>query len=108
MDFDIIKLLIKETRKSLEKLCVAEKAVHSNSDDGGFIDSLTYDASYQEAAQEIRLFISQIEKLTDTRFTHMPTAFISAEATVNSVEPNLKAVEQLIQVLSSYRKDTQE
>lgn len=108
MDFEIIKLLIEETRKSLDKLCTAEKAVRSNSNDAGFIDALIYDDSYQEAAQEVRLFISQLEKLTDTKFTHMPTAFFSAEATVNSVEPNLKAVEQLIHVLTSYQKDTHE
>lgn len=108
MDIKFAKLLINETRKSLEKLHAAEQKVIARNDENTFCDPLMFDSGFQEAAQEIKLFVRQLEILTDVKFTDVAGAYITSAATAEFVEINLQAIEHLIEVLSYQHNDAPE
>lgn len=54
MDIELTKLLISETRKSLNKLSVAEQQALAATGDNSFYHPFLHNAGYQEAVQEIK------------------------------------------------------
>lgn len=108
MDIELTKLLISETRKSLNKLSVAEQQALAATGDNSFYHPFLHNAGYQEAVQEIKLFVKQLENLTGVEFIGSDGSYITASGTTDFIEINLQAIERLITVFSASQADNAE
>jgi len=101
MDVELAKLLITETRKSLEKLKNAEEKFNAENKED-FYNQLTSDSSYMEAEHEAKLFVKQLEDLTGVSFELKGADFLTASMATQSIEPKLKAIERAAAVLTPH------
>lgn len=101
MDIKLTKLLINETRKSLEKLNAAEQKFYAENKEDIF-NLLISDSGYVEAEHEVMLFAKQLETQTGVSFELQGGGFLSAAMVTQAVEPKLKAIEQVALVLSRH------
>ena len=100
MDVNLAMIFIDETRKSLVKLLAAEENFNSRKNKGDEDILPISDPEYMEAEHEVKLFVKQLETLTGVSFNLTGSEFLVASLAAKHIEPNLKAIEQLIQVLS--------
>ena len=105
MDIKLANILIVAAEKSLNKLEVAERQALAASDDDSFCHPYLHDANYQEAAQEIRLLVKQLEDLSGVKFMDTGAAYVTAAATAEFLKVNLHAIQCLIGVLSQHQND---
>lgn len=101
MDIKLAKLLIFETRNSLNKLHTAEEKFYAN-DKKDVFKLIFSDPDYAEAEHEIKLFAKQLETQTGVSFELKGSDFLSATMATQTVEPKLKAIEQVALVLSRH------
>ena len=108
MDVKLANLLIDETKKSLNKLEAAEQKALAEAGEDSFSHPFLNDAGYQEAAQEIKLLVKQLEDLTGVKFMGTGTAYVTAASTAEFLEINLQAIQHVVAVLSQHRNDVPE
>ncbi len=108
MDTKLTKLLVAETRKSLDKLRSSEENFKPQTGNEDLFAATLHNPAYNEAEMEIKLFIKQLENQTQVAFDLPSDAFFCSENATKSIEINLQAIERLIEVFELHQNGAQE